>query len=98
MPSGPYKRQTHKAVIQRFRSHRLVSHHRVNVGLGLHVFFGHKTFVYNKTKITINIRFLSDTYTFYGIVVQFFNNVFADFSKALDSAINAQIATYTIHN
>lgn len=57
MPSGPYKRQTHKAEIQHFTSHRLVSHHWVNVGLELHVFFSHKTFVYNKTKITINIRF-----------------------------------------
>lgn len=91
MPSGPYKRQTHKTVIQQFRSHRLVSHHWLSVGLELHIFFSHKAFAYNKTKITINIRFLSCTYTFYGIVVQLFNNVFADFSKAtaLHSAINA---------
>lgn len=60
------------------------------MGLELPVFFSHKTFAYNK-KITIITRFLSDTYTFYGIVMQFFNNVFADFSKAtvLDSAISA---------
>lgn len=33
-------------------------------------------------------------------MVQFFNNVFADFSKAtaLDSPINAWIAMYTIHS
>lgn len=55
MPSGPYKRQTHKVVIQQFKSHRLVPHHWVSVCLELHVSFSHKTFVYNKTKITINI-------------------------------------------
>lgn len=57
---GPIK-DKHKAVIQfviRFRSHRLVSQLWVNVGLELHVFFSHKKFVYNKTKITINTRFL----------------------------------------
>ena len=66
--------------------------------LGLNVFFSHKTFVHNKTKITINILFLSDTHTFYAIVVQYFNNVFTDFSKvtALDTANNAQIAMYTV--
>lgn len=60
------------------------------MALELPVFFSHKTFVNNKTRITLNIRFLRDTYTFYGIMVQYFNNVFADFSKAtaLDLDIN----------
>lgn len=66
--------------------------------LGLNVFFSHKTFVHSKSKITINITFLCGT--FYRIVVQDFNNVFTAFSKvtALDAAINAQIAIYTVDN
>ena len=47
--------------------------------LGLNVFFSHKTFVHNKSKITINTICLCGT--FYRIVVQDFNNVFTAFSK-----------------
>lgn len=66
--------------------------------LGLNVFFSHKTFVHNKSKITINITFLCGTFS--RIVVQDFNNVFTAFSKvtALDAPINAQITIYTVDN